>query len=84
MTNTGNIASTPQPLLLTLVGGPEPVSLTQEVPTLQPGRQITLLFEPLAVVPGGIYEVSAEIETIAEDLVIDDNRIRIQFTVNEG
>ena len=84
MTNTGNIDSAPQPLLLSLLGGPEPISLTKEVPTLQPGRQITLVFEPLTVVPGGIYEVSAEIETIAEDLVIEDNRVRIQFTVNGG
>jgi hypothetical protein len=84
MTNTGNIASTPQELVLTMLGGPDPVSLSQEVPTLQPGRQITLLFEPVVVAPGGIYEVSAEIESIAEDLDIEDNRIAVQFTVNEG
>jgi hypothetical protein len=70
--------------MLSLLGGPEAINLSQEVPTLQPGRQVTLVFEPLTVVPGGIYEVSAEIETIAEDLVIEDNRVRVQFTVNGG
>ncbi|MCI0677902.1 MAG: hypothetical protein L0Z63_02520 [Actinobacteria bacterium] len=84
MTNTGNIATMVQDLTLTMVGGPESVEVVREVAPLQPGRQVTIVFDALVVEPGGIYQVAAEIETVAEDANIEDNQVTVQFVVGEG
>jgi hypothetical protein len=84
MTNVGNVGSQSQQVVLVLEGGPEPVQLNQWVEPLQPGLQVTLVYEPIAVVPGLLYEVAASIVVTADDFDLEDNIIRIQFTVSES
>jgi hypothetical protein len=83
MTNAGNIASEAQQVTLEVVGGPEPVSLAQPVAPLEPGRQVTLTFDPVAVTAGELHEVTATIEVVGEDSDLEDNEILVQFLVNE-
>ena len=83
ISNTGNIRSAAIPLVLEMIGGAEPVRLTNEVPELDPTQQVTVIFDPLAVEPGGIYQVSASLVVTGNDTSFEDNEISVEFTVNE-
>jgi len=84
ISNLGNIASDPETLVLTLLGGPEQVLLEVEVPVLNPTQQLTIPFEAVAVTPGGVYEVTVRLVIAGADVNPEDNDISVQFTVNEG
>ena len=83
ITNVGNVVSEGQQVLVTLIGGPVEVELEETVGPLQPGRQVTMVFDPIEVDPDGLYEVVATILITTEDTNLDDNQIRVQFNVNE-
>ncbi len=84
VTNVGNVASRAEPLVLTLTGGPEQIREQAEIAPLQPNQQVTIIFDPLEVEPGGIYQVAAVLVITGEDSNRDDNQTRVQFIVNEG
>ena len=63
---------------------PEPIREQAEIAPLQPNQQVTTIFGPLEVEPGGIYQVAAVLVITGEDSNRDDNQIRVQFIVNEG
>ena len=84
VTNVGNVASRAEPLVLTLTGGPEQIRERAEIAPLQPNQRVTIIFDPLEVEPGGIYQVAAVLVITGEDSNRDDNQIRVQFIVNEG
>jgi hypothetical protein len=83
VSNVGNVASTAETLQLTLLGGPEPVVIEETIRPLEPGEQTSIRFPDLAVVPGGIYEVVAEMPDLTNDVDFEDNRLGVTFTVNE-
>ncbi len=83
VTNSGNVANNPERLILTLTGGPEQVRSQVDVPSLQPNQQTTVVFEPLTVAPGGIYEVDVTLVVTGGDTKLDDNQIVVEFAVNE-
>jgi hypothetical protein len=76
--------STATTLRLDLNGGDEPVTLEEEVRSLEPGALTTVSFPDLAVVPGGAYEVIATLVGVEADVDPTDNEIAVEFTVNEG
>jgi hypothetical protein len=89
VTNTGNVASQPETLNVTLVGGeeaiPDPPPFAQvEVPVLQPGAQTTIEFPAADVSPDTLYEVRVSLQLANPDSDLTDNEVRIQFTVNEA
>jgi len=84
VTNVGNVASKVEALVLTLTGGPEQIREQAEVARLQPNQQLTIIFDPLEVEPGGVYEVAAVLAITGEDSNGNDNEIRAQFSVLEG
>ena len=84
MTNAGNVTSSGQEVILLLEGGAEPVRMSHVVGPLQPSRQVTLIFDPLDVLPGLVYVVTASIETVTGDSNLDDNVRRVQFVVNDA
>lgn len=81
--NDGNVDSLPEPLVLTLEGEGDPVVLEQEVPALGPGEQTAVVFEPIPVTPGGIYEVTVELQVRNIDIDLEDNLLSVLFTVNQ-
>jgi hypothetical protein len=83
VTNVGNVASDPQPIALTLLGGPEQVVMEESVRALEPGEQTSVRFADLGVAPGGVYEVVAEFLDLTNDVDFEDNRLGVTFTVNE-
>ena len=83
VSNMGNVANEPEELLLTLIGGPEPVGEQVPIDPLQPGEQVTMEFAPFEVVPGGIYEVIATLVISGADASPEDNEVTVQFLVNE-
>lgn len=83
VSNVGNIASEPVPIVLELLGGPELVRLTDEVGPLQPDQQVTVVFEEIAVDPGGVYQVRAGLAVTGNDVSFEDNEIIVEFSVNE-
>lgn len=84
VTNSGNVASAEEHLVLTLIGGPEEVVVTEVVPPLQATEQTTIVFNPFPVEVGLVYEVDAELELTGIDSSFEDNAISVVFTVNEG
>lgn len=82
VTNVGNVRSTEETVLLTLIGGPDQVRLQDVVAPLDPNQQVTLVFEPVAVDTGGLYEVVAELVVTGDDANLTDNEVRVEFTVN--
>lgn len=84
VSNDGNVMSTVTRLTLVLAGGPEPVTLEEEVRSLQPGALTTVAFPDFAVEPGGEYEVTATLVGVESDIDPTDNEIAVIFTVNEG
>lgn len=83
VSNVGNISSEIVPLVLELIGGPEPIRLTDEVGPLEPDQQVTVMFDPFDVEPGGIYEIRATLAVTGNDSSFDDNEISVEFRVNE-
>ncbi len=83
VSNVGNIRSEIVPLVLELIGGPEPIRLSDAVGPLEPQQQVTVIFDPVAVEPGGIYEIRATLAVAGNDSSFDDNEISVEFSVNE-
>ncbi|MEX1125804.1 MAG: hypothetical protein WEE53_09105 [Acidimicrobiia bacterium] len=84
VSNLGNVMSTVATLRLDLTGGPEPVTLEQQVVVLQPEAMTTVSFADVVVQPGGEYEVTATLVGVAADVDPTDNDITVAFTVSEG
>ncbi len=82
--NAGNVVSRPETLSLTLTGGADPLELAANVDALEPGRQRTIVFQPIAVESSLIYEVSAILRVVNPDSSLDDNEISVVFVVNEA
>ncbi len=82
ITNTGNVASEPESLIMELHGGAEPVVATAEVPSLQPDGQTTIEFEPLPVLPETPYTVRVALELSNPDSDPTDNAKEVMFTVD--
>lgn len=84
ISNSGNVRSEPVPLVLEMIGGPDVVRITEEVAPLEPGQQVTVVFDEVAVEPGGLYEVRATLVVTGNDVSFEDNEIGVEFSVNEG
>lgn len=82
VSNTGNLVSVEEQIVLTFSGAAEPLEVTAVVPPLEPGAQTTVDFEPIAVVPGETYEVMVEIIVSDLDASFEDNIIQVTFRVN--
>jgi len=82
ITNTGNVASKPGSVELQLTDGVDTLMVQAEVPALQPSGQTTVVFDPMEVQADTLYEVSVTLVDVALDNDLDDNSLRIQFTVN--
>ncbi|MFQ5523761.1 MAG: hypothetical protein ACE5F5_09315 [Acidimicrobiia bacterium] len=82
VSNIGNVVSDPATLVLTLTGGPEQIRLEAPIVTLRPKQQMTVDFESLAVKPGEVYEVVANLVLTGDDFNVEDNQLRVQFTIN--
>lgn len=82
VSNVGNVDSDSAPLVLELIGGPEPIRLSDEVGALEPDQQTTIVFEGMAVEPGGLYEIRASLVVTGNDVSFEDNEISVEFTVN--
>ena len=82
VSNVGNVDSDPAPVVLELIGGPEPIRITDEVGMLEPDQQVTIVFDALDVEPGGIYEIRASLAVTGNDVSFEDNEISVEFTVN--
>ncbi len=78
----GNVDSDPAPVVLELIGGPEPLRITDEVAALEPDQQVTIVFDAFAVEPGGLYEIRASLRVEGNDVSFEDNEISVEFTVN--
>ncbi len=81
--NAGNIASEPEPIELTLDGESDPVVLSEMVPGLEPGEQTAVQFLEIPVIPGGVYQVAANLPSIADDVDLEDNGVSVMFEVND-
>ena len=84
ISNSGNVTSFPEQLIVTLTGGAEPVEMSFELEPIQPGRQRTIQVDSIPVEPGVAYEVSAVLFVTNPDVSLDDNEISVVFRVNEG
>lgn len=82
VSNTGNLVSVEEQLVLTFSGGAEPIEMTALVAPLEPGAQTTVAFEAIPVAPGGTYEVMVEISVSDIDASFEDNIIQVTFRVN--
>jgi hypothetical protein len=82
VSNTGNLVSVEEQIVLTFSGAAEPVEITALVPPLEPGAQTTVVFEPIPVGPGETYEVRVEIIVSDIDASFEDNIIQVTFRVN--
>lgn len=82
ITNSGNVASEIESLQMTLRGGAEPIVDEVEVPVLRPDGQTTVTFDPVEVLPDVLYEIEVELNNPGLDSNLDDNKLRVQFTVN--
>ena len=83
VTNVGNIDTERETLVLTLVGGAEPIQMELPVEPLAPDRQVTLEFDPVSVAPGEVYEVTARITVTSADTDLTDNEIVVQFRIGD-
>lgn len=83
VTNHGNVESVPEQVVLTLKGEDGSVVVEENVPVLGPGEQTALVFPDLPVVPGAVYEVTAELLVRDLDTNLDDNLLAVLFMVNE-
>ncbi len=83
ITNLGNVASEPGTLLLVLSGGQEAVEVKATFDALDPSQQTTVVFAPMSVSPGGVYQVDVTLALTVPDSDLTDNAVQVQFTVNE-
>ncbi len=83
VSNVGNIDSEVEQLILVLEGGPETVEMVATIDPLAPERQVTLVFDPIEVVPGLVYQVTASIVVDSPDVDLEDNLIQVQFRVGD-
>lgn len=84
VTNLGNVASEAGSVVVTLSGGAEPLEEEVSFGPLDPNQQTTVMFTPMTITPGGVYQVDAELVDVeAQDSDFTDNHLRVQFTVNE-
>lgn len=84
VTNSGNVPSIEESLALMVTGGAEPFTREVPVESLAPGEQITIVFDPVPVEGGGVYEVTAALIISGSDGDFDDNEIVVIFRVNDG
>jgi hypothetical protein len=84
ITNTGNVVSLEETLRLSVAGDGEPSGEEVPVISLRPGQQTSVVFEPVPVEGGGVYEVTATLIVGGSDAAFDDNEISVVFSVNEG
>lgn len=84
VTNSGNVASGPERLVLTVTGGSEDVMSSVAVDPLEPNAQTAIIFDPVAVQPGGLYEVRASLEMTGIDADFEDNDLSVVFKVGEA
>lgn len=82
ITNTGNVASDPETVEMTLTDGVETVMMQAEVRALRPDSQTTVVFDSVDVQPDTLYEILVELKDIDFDTDIEDNLLRIRFMVN--
>lgn len=82
ISNVGNLRSEEEQMTLTLSGPGDPVSVSQPIPALDPGGQTTIVYEPLGLTPGELYEVLAEILVVGPDTNLEDNLLQVVFMVN--
>lgn len=84
ITNSGNVASAPESVGLTLNGGAEPVVAQAEVPALQPDGQTTVEFDELEVIADTPYEVTVALVLNNPDFDSEptDNEQVVEFTVS--
>lgn len=82
VSNTGNLVSADEQIVLTFTGAADPIEIAAVVPPLEPGAQTTVAFEPISVVPGQTYEVMVEIIVSDIDASFEDNIIQVTFRVN--
>ncbi len=82
VSNTGNLVSVEEQIVLTFAGGADPVEISALVPQLEPGAQTTVAFDPIPVVPGETYEVMVEVIVSDIDASFEDNIIQVTFRVN--
>lgn len=83
ITNAGNVASGPEQLHLTIGGASEPEVFTDTVPVLEPGGQTAIQFLDIPVVGGGVYEVTAAMPELVNDINFEDNLLSVMFEVSE-
>jgi hypothetical protein len=81
--NSGNIASEPEPIELTLAGESDPVVVSEMIPALEPGQQTAVRFLEIPVTPGALYEVAASLTAAANDTNLEDNALTVLFEVND-
>lgn len=84
VTNAGNVTSDATDIVLTLTGGEGPQRVQAPVESLRPGRQVTVIFDPIDVAPGVSYEVTAALAPTRFDADQTDNELSVRFTVNDG
>jgi hypothetical protein len=82
VSNVGNVESDLAPVVLELIGGPEPVRLSDQIDALEPNQQTTIVFDEMALEPGGLYEIRASLVVTGNDVSFEDNEISVEFTVN--
>lgn len=82
ITNSGNVASDPETVEMTLTDGTDTVRTQAEVRALSPSGQTTVIFDPVDVVPDTLYEITVSLVEIDLDTDRQDNALHIQFTVN--
>ena len=82
ITNSGNVASPVESLLLTLTGQDEPIRVQAEVPVLEPGAQTTVVFDPIDVEPDVTYLVRLELIVSGADADASDNALEVEFRIS--
>lgn len=83
VSNVGNVASEAVPLVLEVLGGPDIIRMMSDIAPLNPEQQVTVVFEPIDVEPGALYQVRAALAVTGADSSFDDNERAVDFTVNE-
>ena len=84
VTNSGNVASPVESILLTFTGGADPLTAQAEVPALDPDGQTTITFDAIAVTPGTTYTASVELVISSPDSDLTDNSEVVEFLVAAG
>jgi hypothetical protein len=80
--NKGNGASAPLTIALDLDGEGVLTSRTQLVGRLEAGAQTVVRFSDLAVKPGGLYRIEAQLKLSEPDRDLQNNTQTIDFLIN--